>query len=129
MVEFAGLVPDAAGCFAEAQFSLLVSRYEGLPNAVLESMAYGVPVVGTAIPGIASLVDDGVDGLLVPAGRRAGARRRHRADQHRPGAPHPAGGRRPGPDAGLAWERCTQRHLERYQELARRPGAARKRGR
>ena len=64
-------------------------------------MAYGVPVVGTAIPGIASLVDDGVDGLLVPPGdvpALAAAIERIGTD---PGAPHPAGGRRPGPDAGL----------------------------
>ena len=68
-VEFAGFVPDAAACFASAQFSLLVSQFEGLPNAVLESMAWGVPVVG-AIPGIAGLIEDDVEGLLVPPGER-----------------------------------------------------------
>lgn len=119
VVEFAGLVPDAAGCFAEAQFSLLVSRFEGLPNAVLESMAHGVPVVGTAIPGIASLIDDGVDGLLVPPGdvpALAAAIERISAD--------PALRARLGAAArdrmqAYSWERCTQRHLELYQELAR----------
>jgi glycosyltransferase involved in cell wall biosynthesis len=120
VVEFAGLVPDAACCFAEAQFSLLVSRFEGMPNAVLESMAYGVPVVGTAIPGIASLVDDGVDGLLVPPGdvpALAAAIERISSD--------PALRTRLGAAArdrmqAYSWERLTQRHLELYHELAPR---------
>lgn len=42
------------------------SRYEGTPNAVLEAMALETPVVATSVGGTAELVEDGVDGLVVP---------------------------------------------------------------
>lgn len=52
-------------------FDLLVqsSEYEGTPNAVLEAMAFEVPVVATAAGGTAEIVRDGVDGRIVPIGR------------------------------------------------------------
>jgi glycosyltransferase involved in cell wall biosynthesis len=45
------------------------SANEGAPNAVLEAMALETPVVATAVGGTAQLVRDGIDGLLVPAGK------------------------------------------------------------
>jgi colanic acid/amylovoran biosynthesis glycosyltransferase len=39
---------------------------EGIPNALKEAMALGLPVVATRHGGIAELVDDGVSGFLVP---------------------------------------------------------------
>ena len=52
-------------------FDLLVqsSDYEGTPNAVLEAMAFEVPIVATAAGGTAEIVRDGVDGRIVPVGR------------------------------------------------------------
>lgn len=52
-------------------FDLLVqsSDYEGTPNAVLEAMAFEVPVVATAAGGTAEIVRNGVDGRIVPVGR------------------------------------------------------------
>jgi glycosyltransferase involved in cell wall biosynthesis len=43
----------------------LPSRYEGMPNALLEAMASGPPVVGTRIGGTEDLVEHGQTGLLV----------------------------------------------------------------
>jgi glycosyltransferase involved in cell wall biosynthesis len=39
---------------------------EGYPISVLESMAAGVPVVGSFIPGVKDIVEDGISGFLVP---------------------------------------------------------------
>jgi glycosyltransferase involved in cell wall biosynthesis len=51
-------------------FDLFVqsSDYEGTPNVVLEAMALGTPVVATAAGGTAELIEDGVEGLVVPPG-------------------------------------------------------------
>jgi glycosyltransferase involved in cell wall biosynthesis len=42
----------------------LTSDHEGFPNALLEAMAQGRPVVATRVGGIPELVRDGVDGHL-----------------------------------------------------------------
>lgn len=57
---------------ARAWLFCLPSHAEGLPIAMLEAMAAGVPVVATAVGGIPETVADGVDGLLAPP-RDAGA--------------------------------------------------------
>lgn len=47
---------------------LLTSRFEGLPRAVLQAMAAGVPVVATAVDGTPEVVRDRETGFLVPPG-------------------------------------------------------------
>ena len=56
---------------ADAEMFVMSSDYEGLPNALLEAMMMGHACVSTACPGVAAVITDGVDGLLVPCGDAA----------------------------------------------------------
>jgi len=64
---FLGRRADIPDVLASCDFALLPSRAEGLPNAVLEYMAAGLPTIASNVGGNAELVQDGVTGLLVPA--------------------------------------------------------------
>ncbi len=55
--------------FRTADVFCLPSFAEGVPVVLMEAMAMQLPVVTTHIAGIRELVDDGVNGLLVPPGR------------------------------------------------------------
>jgi glycosyltransferase involved in cell wall biosynthesis len=67
-VVLAGERSDVPELLAASDVFVLSSRSEGLPVSVLEAMAAELPVVASAVGGLAELVEDGVTGLLVPAG-------------------------------------------------------------
>jgi glycosyltransferase involved in cell wall biosynthesis len=67
-VRFAGHVSDVSGLLGAADVSVFSSRSEGCPNAVLESMAAGLPVAGTDIEGIREVVGPTGAQFLTPAG-------------------------------------------------------------
>jgi glycosyltransferase involved in cell wall biosynthesis len=64
-VRFVGAVADTRPYLAEATVVALTSPYEGSPNALLEAMASGRPVVATAVGGVPELIEHGREGLLV----------------------------------------------------------------
>jgi len=65
------LQPLVADWIAAADLLTLPSHAEGSPNVVVEALASGTPVVASRVGGVPDLVDDGVNGLLVPAGDAA----------------------------------------------------------
>ncbi|MDX9755174.1 MAG: glycosyltransferase [bacterium] len=66
-VHFSGYMADV--CPALAQFTLFVcsSHSEGVPNALLEAMAMGLPIISTQVGGISSILSER-EAVLIPPG-------------------------------------------------------------
>lgn len=66
-----GFRPDAVRVMAACDVFTMASRWEGLPVALMEALALGLPVVATDVGGVHEAMHDGVDALLVPPGDAA----------------------------------------------------------
>ncbi len=64
-VHFAGSREDVPALLKGADCFVLSSLWEGMPNALLEAMATGLPVIATRVEGTAELIEDGLNGLLI----------------------------------------------------------------
>jgi glycosyltransferase involved in cell wall biosynthesis len=53
--------------YSAADFFVLPSREDNLPNVVMESLAIGTPVVALPVGGVPGMIDDGVNGVLARA--------------------------------------------------------------
>jgi glycosyltransferase involved in cell wall biosynthesis len=69
-VELVGVIPpdQMPREYRNADVLCLASRREGVPMALLEGMAFGLPVVASRVGGVPDLIEDGVTGLLVDPG-------------------------------------------------------------
>jgi glycosyltransferase involved in cell wall biosynthesis len=65
-VDLPGWLPEPGDIMAHAKMFVLSSRYEGFPNALIEAMSCGMPVISTASIGALEIITHEVDGLLVP---------------------------------------------------------------
>ena len=54
--------------FSAGDASLLSSAWENFPHTVVESLAVGTPVIATRTGGVAEVLEDGVNGLVVEPG-------------------------------------------------------------
>ena len=131
-VVFAGHRTDVPDLLGALDVFCISSLYEGTPLALFEAMAAGKAIVSTSVDGCREVLEDGVTGVLVPPGRRGGARRRPRPRPRRRRAARgarPAGARRLAPlrrarvrrpDAGLL-----RRAARRREGAERAPAPAR----
>ena len=65
-IVFTGFRPDAVRVMSSFDVFTLASSWEGLPVALMEALALGLPVVATEVGGISEAMHDQVDALLVP---------------------------------------------------------------
>jgi glycosyltransferase involved in cell wall biosynthesis len=71
-LHFAGTRPNRPILAAALDVVIQPSHAEGFPNAVIEAMAVGRPVIATRVGGTPDAVTDGVTGILVSPGDAAG---------------------------------------------------------
>jgi glycosyltransferase involved in cell wall biosynthesis len=75
-VHFLGHVKDTASLYSASDALLMTSKFEGTPLTMLEAMAMRLPIVAPRLDGIAEILKDGTDALLIEseqAGRYADA--------------------------------------------------------
>ena len=70
-----------AACYAEADAFCFLSYTEGMPNAVLEAMAMGLPLVSSAAGGLRDILEHGVSGYLIHYDRCAETGHRFPAEE------------------------------------------------
>ncbi len=70
--EWLGHREDIAEIWRQAHVAVLPSYREGMPKALLEAAACGRPIITTDVIGCREVIDDGIEGFLVPARESAG---------------------------------------------------------
>lgn len=67
-ITFAGTLPhdDVLRIMARSDALVLASDVEGFPHVALEALACGLPIVAPAVGGLAEILQDGVNGVVLP---------------------------------------------------------------
>ncbi len=113
-LEFVGAVADPRPYYQAAQFAVLASWTEGLPNALLEAMAAGLPVIATDVGGARELVVDNLSGLLVPPRDPAALAAAIAAIASSPARRREMGALARRIAERFSWDRCVEEHLALY---------------
>lgn len=122
-VAFLGVRHDVPELLMRHQLCVLSTRWEGMPLALVEGMAAGCAVIGTAVPGVREMIADGIDGRLVPPGDpEAMARAIEDLLRDPEGAAAIAARARARALAEFSRERMNERYEALFRELAG-PGA------
>lgn len=123
-VNFLGSVTDVPGLLAKSDVFVMSSTSEGMPIALLEATAAGLPVVVTDVGGCAEVVEQVGHGIVVPTGSESAYAsalsqlidnvelRKSFAENAVSGAAH------------YSIERCAEQHLALYRELIEADGAS-----
>lgn len=120
VVTLVGFHPRPEEVIAGSQFAVLPSHEEGFPNAVLEAMAAGLPVVATRVGGVPELVADGVTGLLVPPSDPPALARAIGTVASDPDLRVRLGSQARRAVEPLSWPRCVDAHLDLYRSAGAR---------
>lgn len=65
-----GTQDNVKAYYKKAKIFAFTSTSEGFPNVLLEAMSYGLPCISfDCVAGPSDLIEDGVDGFLIPLGR------------------------------------------------------------
>jgi glycosyltransferase involved in cell wall biosynthesis len=82
-IEFMGYVDGTlkSECYGNADVFCFLSYTEGMPNAVLEAMAMGLPLVSSVAGGLKDILQDGLSGYVVPYDPEAELERRFSTEE------------------------------------------------
>lgn len=124
-VRFAGVVADVGAILARADLYVSTSHYEGLPMALLEAMAWGVPVVASDVPGNRDAVTGGETGRSYRLNDVSDLVRQVTLALEEPAAETMAAAARRQVVAEHGAEAMARRYRTLYEQVARRrePGA------
>lgn len=123
-VVFLGLRRDIPSLLDAADGFVLSSAWEGLPNVVMEAMAAAKPVVATCVGGVPELVQEGVNGYIVPPGDSEALAAAMMKMMALPEVERRAMGRagRAHIESNYSLERVVDQWEELYRELLQRKG-------
>lgn len=120
-VTFAGEQRDIPAQLHSASFAVSSSRWEGMPNAVLEAMACGLPCIATRVSGSEDIIQHGRNGLLVDAGDYHAMAQAILALLRNPDCVRAYGqAARERIEQGYALEHITDRYVALYQHIFER---------